>query len=232
MVPDVGADAGAVIPRFDGLSLAVDSTGSVGLGFYKQLPGNNQPGLLFWRPSMASPVPVTDSQGVQNDGVSLTLAFEGTKPRVAGLLTANLDAGAQYNVTYVSSPDNGATWSAPEPLSLSGGAAFYSAFATDQKGNEAITSFYNGSTTPLAQNAGCGPEPFVARSTNSGGAWSGCKLNTPSFFMNGTQTSLYGASRIASKLTIAGSVAQGGGAALPDGGTSASSALLVYYQDP
>jgi hypothetical protein len=149
-------------------------------------------------------------------------------------MNANIDAGAQYNLTYVSSSDLGTTWNAPEPLALSGGAGFYSWLATDQHGNEAITSWYNGSTTSFAQAAGCGTNPFVARSADGGAGWGGCNLALPDFNMNSGQTAVYGASRIAGKLTMGGASTVGNGIVLPggDGGPSSEIAAFVYYQDP
>ncbi len=185
--------------------------------------------MVYWRSDMAGAVAVTDTNNVQNDLVSLTLAFEGTKPRVAGLLSRDLSSASAYNATYVSSPDDGTTWNAAQPFVLSGGLDSYTSLATDGKGNEAFTSHYNGSAnSPAQQDAGCGPDPFVSRSSNSGAAWSGCTLGAFNVDTNGQLASAYGASRIPGKFVMAGSV-MGNGVTTLDGAAGNS---VVFYQDP
>jgi hypothetical protein len=215
-------------PRSNALSIAVDSMGRPAIAAY-QLPltGYNTT-LLYWRAGMTDSVKVTDTNDVQNDNVTLSLAFEGTSPRVAGLLTRNPGGASAYNDTYVSSPDDGTTWNAAEPFVLSAGLAFYTTFATDGKGNEVFTSHFNSSPGAAAVEAGCGTDPFVSRSSNSGASWSGCTLGTYDVHTNGNLASAFGASRIAGKFVMAGPI-EGNGATTLDGGNGYS---VVFYQDP
>ena len=220
---------GMLNPRSNSISVAVDSMGRPAVAAYQApLTGYNTV-LTYWRSDMAAAVTVTDTNNVQNDSVSLGMVFEGTSPRVAGLLTRDPFSANAYNATYVSSPDDGTTWNAAQPFVLSGGLGFYTSLATDGNGNEAFTSHYNGSAnSPAEMDAGCGPDPFVSRSSNSGAAWSGCTLGAYNVDTNSQLSSGYGQSRIAGKLAIAGSV-EGNGATTLDGGGGYS---VVYYQDP
>lgn len=222
-VPDSSNQYDQAQPRSDSISLALDAMGRPGVAFYEPLPGNNIPSLVYWRSDMASVVHVHDWTA-QNDGVSVNLSFEQNSPRVAGLVSDSVDYGA----TYLSSSDEGTTWNAPEPLALSAGADFYSTFVADGHGNEVFTSHYNSSPNAAEMEAGCGTEPVVSRSTNSGAAFSGCTLNAPSVDTNGNLSSAFGASRVAGKFMMAGNVS-GNGAATLDGGSGNS---VVFYQDP
>ena len=99
-------------PRTNALGLAIDSMGNPGVAAYQvPITGYNTV-LAYWRPGWASAVTVTDSNDVQNDSVSLNLAFEGTSPRVAGMLSRDLTSTALYATTYTASPDDGTTWNA------------------------------------------------------------------------------------------------------------------------
>ena len=227
-VPYSGGQQGVLQPRSNALGLAIDSMGNPGVAAYQvPITGYNTV-LAYWRPGWASAVTVTDSNDVQNDSVSLNLAFEGTSPRVAGMLSRDLTSTALYATTYTSSPDDGTTWNATQPFVLSGGLAFYTSLATDGKGNEAFTSHYNTSVTPAAQDAGCGSDPFVSRSANGGTAWAGCTLTATSIATNTSLSTAYGASRLAGKYVFGGAV-DGNGATTLDGGAGYS---IVYYQDP
>jgi hypothetical protein len=101
------------------------------------------------------------------------------------------------------------------PLPYSLGLGAYSTFATDGKGNEAFGSHYN--TSADNPDAGCGTGPYVARSTSSGGTFSGCSLGALPVNLNGPLSSGFGASRIAGTYFLAGSTA-GNGATTLDGG--------------
>jgi hypothetical protein len=219
-------------PRANAIAIALDAMGRPGIAFH-ELPGfggnaSYNSAVSYWRSDMANAVAVTDTANVQNDLVSIGLAFEGNSPRVAGLWTqGQIDAGGagvDYALTYASSSDQGTTWNPFIPIATSGGAGFYSTFAA-AGGNEAIISHYNGSPSPYAQGQGCGSEPFVTHSTNNGATFTGCTLTTQSVNTNGNLSSAYGASRLTGKLLIAGNA----GAELVDGGAGSG---VVYYQSP
>lgn len=227
-VPYTGGQMGVLQPRSNALGIAIDSMGNAGVAAYQTPITGYDTVLAYWRPGWASAVTVTDSNDVQNDFVSLGLAFEGTSPRVAGMLSRDLTSPTAYGTTYVSSSDDGTTWNAAQPFVLSAGLAFYTSLATDGKGHEAFTSHYNTSVSPAAQDAGCGSDPFVSRSSNSGAAWSGCTLSAPDVATNTTLSTTFGTSRLAGKYVL-GSAVNSNGATTLDGGPGYG---IVYYQDP
>jgi len=224
-VPGEGNDGGLAFPWGVVSSIAIDSSGRPAVAFYQPAAGDNVPELVYWRSGMTTLVSVATAT-VQNDYLTGTLRFEGTAPRFAG--TIALSSSATGSITYFSSSD-GTTWDTPVNLPLSAGAALYSTLATDGHGNEAIASHYNGSAPLAGQDAGCGgSRPFVTRSSNSGAMWSGCDVNATVAAINNSVGSAYGASRIAGKYVLVGSI-EGNGAEQLDGGSGYS---IVYYQDP
>ncbi len=221
LVPNSQGFMGFAIPREQSISVAVDATGRPAVAYLEAPELAYNTVLDYWRPGMADSVKVTDTNNIQNDDATVSLAFAGNKPRVAGILSAD---PASYGIVYVSSPDDGTTWSAPVPLLTTGGANFYSSLAVGA-GAEAISSHHNTSPSDVSVAAGCTTDPIVARSTNGGASFSGCSLSGTEVDMNGALSSAYGVTRIAGKLVLVGhsrsTVANGG----PGQG-------IIYYQDP
>jgi hypothetical protein len=158
--------------RFDSVSVAVDSAGVPAVAFYQPPPSAYDTSLLFWKKGVTvEAVVVTDSNNIQNDGVDLTLRFDGTRPRVAGHLVA--DPSATYDLTYVAS-DDGTTWTVPVRVPRDGtaGTAFTSALAFDGMGHAALAADTN---TGSGDNV-CG-NPYLARSAD-GITWTACGADT------------------------------------------------------
>jgi hypothetical protein len=202
--------------RFDSVSVAVDSNGTPAVAFYQPPPTGYNTTLLFWRRDMAEAVPVTDTNDVQNDSVDLTLRFDGTKPRVAGHISA--DDPSDYDLTYVAS-DDGATWAAPirVPRDGTAGTAFTSALALDGKGNAALAADTN---TGSGDNV-CG-DPYLARSSD-GTTWSACGADTTKtrHWSVDALSAAYGGSRIAGKLALG----------FHNSNIQGEQAGVVYWQD-
>jgi hypothetical protein len=203
-------------PRFDGISVAVDSTGTPAVAFYQEPESGYDTALLFWRKGMVDAVMATDSNDVQNDDVDLTLRFEGTKPRVAGHLSA--DDPSNYDLTYVTS-DDGSTWFAPVRLPRDGtaGTAFTSALAFDGMGNVAVAADTNSGS---GDNV-CG-NPYLARSSN-GTSWTACGADTTKTrnWKVGGLNAAYGSSRLKGKLALG----------FHNGSIEQELAGVVYWQD-
>jgi hypothetical protein len=182
------------------VSVAVDSSGKVGVAFYEpsssvSLP--NETTMLYWRNDLASAVVVTSSNDVHNAFVDLTLRFEGTKPRIAGHLVG--EASAPYDMIFVAS-DDGTTWSAPVHIPRDNGASTgrTSSLAMDGEGNGAVV------TSIAAGDPKCA-DPEVARTSTDGTAWAVCTSDIAKghTFTDHYLNAAYGASRLAGKLVIA-----------------------------
>lgn len=124
------------------LSIAVDSAGKPALAFFQDPAKGYTKTAIYWRPG-TTPVKVMDSNHIQNDDPSISLAFDGTRPRIAAHLVA-VDS-APYDLRVASSTD-GVTWSAPVPLPRDGSqfTALYQSLAIDAKGNAAVSAYING----------------------------------------------------------------------------------------
>ena len=221
LVPNSQGFMGFAIPRQLSISVAVDAMGRPGVAYLEEPETGYNTFLNYWRAGAADSVKVTDTKNGQNDFATVSLAFAGLKPRVAGILTAD---AASYGITYVSSPDDGTTWNAPVPLLTTSGANFYSSLAVGSAG-EAISSHHNGSASDVSVAAGCTTNPIVARSTNGGASFTGCSLSSTEVDMNGALSSAYGATRLAGKLVLVGHSTS----TIADGGPGSG---IIYYQDP
>ena len=182
--------------RPDSVSIAIDSGGNVGLAFF-QVPNNYNTTLMFWRSGMASAVAVTDTNGVQNDGVGVSLQFEGTKPRIAAQMTA--EASPPSDVLFEAS-DDGTTWGAPVSVPEDNGAgngAATIALAMDGSGNGVITTDVNGGPSLCA-------DPYLAQTTNDGTSWSACVSDYAkgTDFTIATMSAAYGQSRNNGKFVL------------------------------
>ncbi len=220
LVPNSAGFGGFAIPRELSIAVAIDGMGRPAVAYLEAPELGYNTVLNYWRSDMTDSVKVTDTNNVQNDDVTVNLAFVGTKPRVAGLLTND---GATHGITYASSPNEGTTWNAAVPILTSGGAGFYTSLAASSTA-EAITSHHNNSPSADSVAAGCTTNPIVARSTNGGTSFSGCSLPRD-VDMNGTLSSAYGTSRLAGKLVVVGNAKD----TVADGGPGHG---IVYFQDP
>lgn len=181
--------------RPDSVSMAIDSSGNVGLAFF-QVPNNYNTTLLYWRSGTAGAVAVTDTNGIQNDNVGVSLVFEGTKPRIAAKMSA---AASPASAILFTSSTDGVTWAAPVPVSEDNGASNGGAtlaIAMDGKGNGVITADVNGGGLCLA--------PYLARTTNDGTTWTACVSNIAAGtdFTLATMSAAYGHSRNAGKFIL------------------------------
>lgn len=160
------------------VSIALDGSGAPAVSYFgKEAAGYNTP-LYFVRPG-SSAVKVTDSMNVQNDVVSQSLVFDGTKPRIAHHLVAT--ANATYDMRFSTSND-GMNWST-NPLPRGGGMQQSSAFealAIDSMGAHAVAANWtqgpaNGCSGPILIRSmdamtftGCGPDP---KTFGPAGSW-------------------------------------------------------------
>ncbi len=127
--------------------LAVDSNGEPGVAYFLHpilgAAASYNTTLAFWRPGQAA-VKVTDTHNVQNDTPSLSLAFDGTKPRVAYHLMQAVDQ--THDVWFSSSPDTGATWNPPvaipreTPLAVT---SVFQSLALDSHGNAHVAANFS-----------------------------------------------------------------------------------------
>lgn len=164
LLPHVGDDARK---GRDMLSLALDSTGAPAVAYLMLsmgAPVPNNTAIVYVRPGSA-PVRVTDSANIQNDAPQLTLAFDGTKPRVGALLSRS---AADSQATWVFRSDDGAAFSearVPDDAGDKGGAWLDLAF---QGGKGVLVSEFGSSGT----RGQCGG-PKLSRSTDAV-AWTTC----------------------------------------------------------
>ncbi len=158
--------AGPVQVAGSTVSIAVDSAGKPALAFFQAPATGYNTTAIYWRPGSA-PVKVMDSNDIQNDDPSLSLAFDGTRPRLAAHLVA--ETSAPYDLRVASSTD-GVTWAAPVQLPRDGSqnTAWYQSLAIDSKGNAAVSAYINGGS---GDNA-CGG-PRILRSSDLK-TWAAC----------------------------------------------------------
>jgi hypothetical protein len=197
---DGGFDGWAT-PRIDSNSIAVDSSGRPAVAFFQGYDGTAT--LLYWRSDMTDAVKVTDSQGQGDDNVAVSMAFEGTKPRMAALL--GTPTNTDGDLISVASND-GVTWNAPVLLTLSGNAGDVVGLAVDSAGDEVVVSPWIASANdPQQVDAGCDSTfPFVGRSSDDGADWSGCGFSGPqlSYGQAPAVNAAYGQSRLAGKFVM------------------------------
>ncbi len=114
----VSAEAGGhAITRLGfGIGLAVDSDGKPGVAYHVEPQTGYNTTLAFWRPGSTTSAKITDSNGVQNDDGSVSLAFDGKKPRVVSRIQRGaIGSATQYDLVFSASED-GNTWAAPVAL--------------------------------------------------------------------------------------------------------------------
>lgn len=169
---DLGAWSREAIPRGSNgrmdastSSIAADATGNVALAYVTQPDTGYDRVVTYWRHG-ASPVAVFDSSGEQNDDAAVSLAFFGTKPRIASLLRQA--ATVDYTALF-SQSDDGVTWAPAVHVPRNGTRidTWYLSLALDAKGALAIAANDNG-----GGSASCGA-PTLARSTD-GSTWTAC----------------------------------------------------------
>lgn len=124
---DSGAFAGGIVESASGAkggealsgAAAFDASGNAGFVFYSR-PSELSPTLLlnYLKVGETKAVPVFDSQGIQDDSPALSLAFEGTQPRIAAALQ-RVATPMSTNLWFSASPD-GTTWSAPVEMPIEG----------------------------------------------------------------------------------------------------------------
>jgi len=100
------------------LSLALDSAGKPGLAYFVDSSAQATVTLAFWRPGTAAATPVFDSGSATDATPSVSLAFQGDKPRVAYHLNGT-DPVVQLRY-QAASDAAGATWAAPVGMPRNG----------------------------------------------------------------------------------------------------------------
>jgi hypothetical protein len=149
--------------------LRLDATGAPGLVYLSEddVQAYNRRVVYYKVGAPGGAVVVFDSQGVQNDSPSASLAYDGTKPRVVAHLVA--DGAADYDMRF-SSSDDGVTWTAPVKLPRDGNdyTAWYQSLAIGSKGQAAVAAYVNGG----AGDSTCG-SPRLVRSADLV-SWTAC----------------------------------------------------------
>jgi hypothetical protein len=215
-VPYQGAVATA---RSDSLSLAVNAIGEPAVAFYTAPAGSAQlANLLYWRSDYADAIAVTSSGSVPNATVDVSLAFDGTSPRVAGHLVA--DTSGTYDITFVASTD-GTAWSSPVHLpsesASPGTRGLSTALAVPAPGDATVASDDPTDASP------CGP-PYLAQSSDGGQTWAACGADaTKSYgFVPSSVNAAYGRARAAGTLSLG----------FANGPTKSGAASIAYWQAP
>lgn len=149
------------------LSLALDTTGAPALAYVMRSVDNAvayQNAFLYLRPG-GTPVRMVDSGNVQNDNPQLSLAFDGVKPRVAGLLTRS---AAEPRATWMFRSDDGAVFSearVPDDARDQGG----DYMDLSWKGGKGVLAYRYGTSSMHGQCGG----PKLSRSTDAV-TWTTC----------------------------------------------------------
>lgn len=188
----IPSDASPLQARGDSVSLAIDSSGGLGIAFFEE-PGSVETyntTLRYWHTGMASAVSVTDTNNQQNDSVQASLVFEGTKPRILAKMSAS--ATAPSGLIFETS-DDGTTWAAPISVSEDNGAGNGGdtvALAMDGAGNGIATSDVNGGPSVCT-------DPYLAQTTSTGATWTACvsDIAKGDDFTVATVSAAYGQSR-------------------------------------
>jgi|GEM_PF-4116399 len=110
LVPKV---SGALLPGSESYvpGLAIDSAGNAGFAYVAATDDetyNLQ--VCYFASNQTASVAVFDSLDTQDDGPEVSLAFDGTKPRIAASLQRGED---DATALWFSASDDGATWGAP-----------------------------------------------------------------------------------------------------------------------
>jgi hypothetical protein len=208
------------------ISVAIDSSGAPAVASYNVTPDDYGKQLVFWRPG------TPDGVGVYSfslDGsVDLSLAFDGTKPRIAGHMDPSTATPPLDNLAFVAS-DDGVTWSSVVHLPNNGGAqgtAFDSALALDGTGNAAVASNINGGNGGSGK---CGDNPYIATSPadDGTGTWTACGADTTGVHDYGAYSvsALFGASRVKGTLVASFVSAASDDAEADQGG-------ILFWQHP
>lgn len=170
MVP-CGAGDSTNGPRELSPALAIDDDGNAGLAFYTLTASDSSTSRIdYFKSGSAAPVAVFDSEGAQNDGPTLSLAFEGTKPRIAAVLQ-RMPSATDHDVWF-SKSDDGVTWSSPVQMPQDGGNTMGGSvsIAADGKGDLSIATGWTGGTD---QAGTCGG-PKLSTSPDDGATWTTC----------------------------------------------------------
>lgn len=163
------------------LSLALDSTGAPAVAYLMLsvgAPVPNNTAIVYVRPGGAA-VRVADSANIQNDAPQLTLAFDGTKPRVGALLSRPSASQA----TWVFRSDDGAAFSearVPDDAEDKGGRYLDLMF----QGGKGVLASEFGSSGTAGQCGG----PKLSRSTDAA-AWTTCGADDKSHQFLGSYVS-------------------------------------------
>lgn len=149
--------------------LALDASGKPAILYVINLEAGGVAGM-YWRPG-SKPVKAFDSNGNQNDGPDVRLAFEGDRPRA--LFAGSRDKVDVHLLWFVSSED-GAAWSEPVLIPSDGNRLMQGpmSIATGPKGGYAVVATDNAGNWDGVK---CG-WPKLSLSTD-GRRWSTCSPN-------------------------------------------------------
>jgi hypothetical protein len=208
--------AGYVDPDYGSgeVSVAIDSNGVPAIAAFEAQNASDNQQLLFWRAGTSNAISV---YSFDLDGTpDVTLAFEGTKPRLAGHVDQPVASGFDSLAFFAS--NDGVTWTAPSFLPDNADSqytAFDSTMALDGTGHASVASDINS-----GNGAGCGNNPYVATSSDDdAGAWTACGADTTKVhaFDAYSASAAYGTSRVNGTLALSFiSADEGGGTAGTD----------------
>ena len=109
---NTGDTAPYAVTRGLGIGLALDSANVPAVVVHLDPPSAYNTTLAYWRPGGTTVAKIYDSENAQNDDSDVSLAFDGTKPRIISRLQGTSVAADVY---FLAS-DDGTTWSAKVPL--------------------------------------------------------------------------------------------------------------------
>ena len=173
IVPEIAGTSGN--RRFSPPGLALDSSGKPGLAYYLLAPSENpsvdKNVISFWRPGEQYANAVMDSGSIPNDNPSVSLAFDGTRPRIAALLQRD-DNDLQHPGIWFSASEDGKSWSAPVRIPNDGtdNAVWDLSLALDSQGNAAAAGYSNGFEEKNPGRCG-GPKLFRSADLKN---WTAC----------------------------------------------------------
>lgn len=156
--------------RASTVSLALDSAGNPAVAYVVEPQAGDNKAIVYWRPN-GNAVVVTDTASTQNDSVSVSLAFDGLKPRIAAHLVR--DTSNTHDMVFAAS-DDGVTWSV-SALPRDGGdvTQWYQSVAIGPNGSVAVAAYWNGGNT----QGTCGG-PKILRASGAAGPFTACGANT------------------------------------------------------
>jgi hypothetical protein len=136
-VAPVTDNGGAAIPKRT--AVAVDSSGAPAVAFLASSASTTHVEVVFWRPRSATSATVMGAD-VGTDDPNLSLAFDGTKPRIAASIHLTTTWASDNEVVWFSASADGVAWTQPVALPEDNGSVFgeFVAVAVNPQGGIAV----------------------------------------------------------------------------------------------